>query len=521
MRLTVWRGLAMALAKSILVLSGFALSGFALQGAAAEEVAAYRAVTIPNVGDGPLCADEKAELVSRVASAQADAAENVQIATRHFALIQAAAKDGKLTAGDVDIAARERDTRLEEARKAFAALDKATRVTEKKCASTKEAAVPPSGKTDEKVASGGKAEEQPKVQSSSDATSGQSVVEKNQPPASPAAAAEKSSKPDVSLALAFNVPGVCKPGSTCPMAVELSNNGTKPLPSPFLVAFALGGEASETTNILPDSWTCGQAKESLTCSGAGTAIEPGGKVQLSIDWQIPEHQRRPSATVCARIVWPARAKDGVYRSEQIAAIQFALKKAGFDPGLYDGRLGAKTVDAIRSFRARAGIEGPTELTNDFLTALFGPNGALSGDDDAANDSACKLVSFGNSPVASEAPKASAPVTVVSVPPTPSVEASPPAPEKPKLDPAADEAPKAKQQVTPREPRRRQQAAIPVQPRRPVARRAPAPADEDDDADAVIVYTSPPRGTVSGGTRPVIVNPDGTYRRWGDSTLYRR
>ena len=190
-----------------------------------------------------------------------------------------------------------------------------------------------------------------------------------------------------------------------------------------------------------------------------------------------------------------------------------MQKTGFDPGGYDGRLGTKTVEAIRAFRARAGIAGPTELTGDFLTALFGANGTLSGDDNPANDSACVSANFGTQPVAAVPPSANPPVAVASVPPQPAIEPAPAAPEQPHLTPSAPTPPQRA------EPRKRQQATTPVAPRRPAARRPAPPIDDDDDDDTVVVYTSPPRRATAGG-RPVIIYPDGSYRRWGDPTVLR-
>gem|GEM_PF-2326243 len=462
----------------------------------AQQNDSYRTVARPTLASGPLCAEEKAALVSSAAAAQAAAAENAQIAPRRFADLQTLQKTGKITSKELDNLARERDQRLEEARQAFGALDQATRIAEKPCPAPVENTAPATKS----------AEKTPAAADPAKADAGNT-----------ASAKEPGDKPEVSLALTLTVPAYCKPASTCPMVVELHNRGSRPLASPFLVALALGSEGAQIGNILPDSWSCGQASESLTCSGAGTALAPDARARLSIDWQIAERPRRPSSTVCARIVWPARAKDGVYRSEQIAAIQFALQKAGFDPGGYDGRLGTKTVEAIRAFRSRANIEGPTELTADFLNAVFGSNGTLAGDDNAADDSACTSVSFGTPPLAANpASPPSAPVAVVNAPASPVVEAAPPPPEQPRLSPGPAAAPK---RVAPREPRPRQQAAPQAEPRRQTARRAPVQADDDDDD--VVVYTSPPRRTQPAGQRPVIVYPDGSYRRWGDPTVYRQ
>ena len=462
----------------------------------AQQNDAYRTVAVPPLASGPLCAEEKATLVASAAAAQAAAAENAQIAARRFAELQALQKTGKITSRELDTLARERDQRLDEARQAFGALDQASRIAEKPCPAAVENAAPATKSAETAPAATDSAKNDV-----AHAASTKGPVD----------------KPDVSLALTLSVPAYCKPASTCPMVVELHNRGNRPLASPFLVALALGSEGAQIGNILPDSWSCGQASESLTCSGAGTALAPDARARLSIDWQIAERPRRPSSTVCARIVWPARAKDGVYRSEQIAAIQFALQKAGFDPGGYDGRLGAKTVEAIRAFRARANIEGPTELTSDFLTAVFGGNGTLAGDDNIADDSACTSVSFGAQPLAaSSASQSNAPVAVVNAPASPVVEAVPAPPEQPRLSPGPAAVPK---RVTPREQRPRQQAAPPAEPRRQTARRAPVQADDDDDS--VVVYTSPPRRAQPAGQRPVIVYPDGSYRRWGDPTVYRQ
>lgn len=461
--------------------------------AAETQGPAFRVVTIPALPSAPLCADEKAGLVARLAAAQADAAENAQIAARLFSERQLAAKDGRASAADIAKSVAERDKHLAEARRAFAALDGATRLEEKNC-------TPPAEVVVEKPAA--------PAAVTPTATSDQ---------ATPVEAVKKQ-PPTIALALKLEIPSVCKPGGSCPMAAEITNEGSKPLASPFLVAFALGGDQVQIGNVQPEAWTCGRANESLTCSGAGTALEPGAKTRLMIDWQIPERFRRPTATVCAKLVWPARAKDGVYRSEQIAAIQFALYKAGFDPGGYDGRLGSKTVEAIRAFRSRAGIEGPTELTGDFLNALFGSNGALSGDDKPGNDSACTSVSFGKDVIiASPVPESGAPIAVASAPPSPAIESAPVEPEQPRLAPkVATPAP-----VKKAEPRKRQQqAAIPIEPRRQSARRAPIIIDDDEEEDDVVVYTSPSRrGPVASG-RPIIVYPDGSYRRWGDPNVRR-
>lgn len=496
-----WRCASVVLAA---IIAGLANAG----PASAQNEAGYRTVLIPEPAKGPLCADEKSAIISRAATAQADAAENAKLAVRRYLEVQAYVKSGGAAKADVERAARERDQHLDEARRTFLLLDEATRLEEKNCGGTHAGAVaapsPPAASPPA---------EAPRAPGAQASSSAQTVVEKS--PAAPEAR-DSAGKPPLAAALTLTAPNFCKPSSTCPLVVEITNDGGKPLASPFLIGFSLGGEGSQIGNILPDAWSCGQANESLTCSGAGTAIEPGGRVQMTVDWQIPEKPRRPSATVCARFVWPARAKDGVYRSEQIAAIQFALKKAGFDPGSYDGRLGTKTVEAIRAFRARAGIEGPTELTGDFMTALFGANGALAGDDNPTNDAACTAVSFGTQPITAATPPApGAPVAVVSAPPSPAVETVPEAPETPRLAPAPTAVNPSKQAT----PRRRQQAAIPLEPRRQKTARRAAPTGDEDD-DSVVVYTAPPRRAPGNSARPVIVYPDGTYRRWGEPTLYR-
>jgi peptidoglycan hydrolase-like protein with peptidoglycan-binding domain len=114
---------------------------------------------------------------------------------------------------------------------------------------------------------------------------------------------------------------------------------------------------------------------------------------MTIDWRLPERVRRPNATVCVRLVWPGATNGGVLRAEQVSAVQFALSRAGFDPGAITGRVGPRTLEAIRALRERVGIQGGGQITPDLLANLFGRTGALTGDDDAANDTACATVAF--------------------------------------------------------------------------------------------------------------------------------
>lgn len=421
-------------------------------------------VAIPTIPTGAVCADEKTRLIERAAAANTAAAENAQVASRAVLDRQPNARTSEARA-ELDRLRRERDRRAEEWRRAEAAYDEAVRLDERDCSPPRTAAPA------EPV--------MPAV-----------------PPAAVAAVPVPRSTAPVSLALSIEVPGNCRGGSACPISVAIENRGTTPMASPVLAALSLGFDGGTSNAIAPESWACSRGGEQLTCTSTGVAVQPGERTRFTVDWRLPERLRRPSATVCAAIVWPGAAPGGVYRSEQIAAVQFALTRAGFDTGGVTGRIGPRTMDAIRALRGRAGIQGGTGVSPDLTANLFGANSALTGDDDAQNDRACGTVSFSDD--------AGAPIAAA---------------------PAAPPAPRA--QARPRQegaPAPRPQARAETTPRRQVRRPPPRVVEDDEDDDVtvyttrrppVVVYRRVPRQTTYYyySTRPWGWGPPVIYRPW--------
>jgi hypothetical protein len=318
----------------------------------------------------------------------------------------------------------------------------------------------------------------------------------------------------VSLALTVMAPDRCQAGQACPISVEIVNNGSQEFGSPVLAAVALGFDGGTTQDIAPDTWTCGRAGESLTCASAGLSIPPTEGTRFTVDWQLPARIRRPSASVCARVVWPGRRADAVYRAEQVAAVQYALNRAGFDTGGVSGRLGPRTLEAIGQIRRQGNIPGPNQITPDLLMNLFGANGALTGDDEAGNDTACTTVTFTEAGGAIAAvPPERAPRPDVRPDSAPRSEPTPAPTPEPRGREGDEVTGEVEAAPVPAAPRARETPVRPRQAERPPAERRvvrrPPPQVEEDDDDGVVVYRSPRRGPVEVFPDPRYVRPRGT------------
>lgn len=428
----------------------YAAAALASLGAAQAQTPEFQRVAIPVLPQDAVCAEEKTAIVDRAAVANAGAAQNAQIATRLLAERQAQLRaDGATDSGEIERLRAERDRRLDEWRRAEAAYDASGRLATRDCSAPRAAEIAPP------------------------APAGR--VEAPSPPVAqpaPAGAAPAGS----SLALTLSAPETCRANAVCTLVVEIENRGAEPYPSPLLASVALGFDGGAIASVAPDSWTCGRGGDALTCtSGGGLVVAPGARTRFTVDWRLPERLRRPSASVCAAVVWPGRAPGGVYRAEQVAAVQYALTRGGFDTNGVTGRIGPRTLEAIRQFRQRANIQGTAEITPDLTSALFGDNGARTGDANAADDRACATVRFiddRGAPVASVAP--------TRTPADADAEAAAPAPRA---------APREAARPTVRAER---PDAAEVRPqreaRRPVRRPPPRVVEEDDD-ETVTVYTT--------------------------------
>lgn len=483
----------MAFASRLLASVAAAALAAAVVPAAAQE---FRTVAIPALPQGAVCADDKTQMIERAAAANAAAAENVQTASRLLAERQAAL--GRRAESDprIDELRAERDRRTDEWRRAEAVFDASVRLEERPCQQTAQAAPTPAAPDRiEPLRPAPETLAAPPAASPAPAAPPAAAAPVTPPPAAtatPGAPPSAAGSPPVSLALAIQAPERCRAGQNCAISIEIRNSGGVTIGSPLLASVALGFDGGVTQGITPETWTCGRSGESLSCASGGLTVAPGEATRFTVDWRLPDRLRRPSATVCARIVWAGRRDGSVYRAEQVAAVQYALTRAGFDTGGTSGRIGPRTLEAIGQFRARAGIPGPNQIMPDLLSNLFGANGDLLGDDEAANDTACTSVAFtdqGGGPVAS-APATAEPAA--RAPAAPQVRESAPAETAP--PPAA------------RRPERAQPAP---QPERRTVRRPPVVEDDDDD---VVVYRTPRRG-------PVEVYPEPVYPRSRGTVVY--
>jgi peptidoglycan hydrolase-like protein with peptidoglycan-binding domain len=191
-----------------------------------------------------------------------------------------------------------------------------------------------------------------------------------------------------SLKTGISLPKTCMPGEACPLTLVVENKGNIPVVSPILSAVTLGTSGSVSATTKTTGWACGHADPKLTCASTGIALQPGEKSSFVVDWMPPEVKAKETTKICVNLVWPGRPVDGVYRADQIAAVQFALQRAGFETGGIDGRIRPKTLQAIRLLREVAGIPGPPQITPDLLNNLFGEVGKLSYDADTSDDQAC-------------------------------------------------------------------------------------------------------------------------------------
>lgn len=193
---------------------------------------------------------------------------------------------------------------------------------------------------------------------------------------------------ETSLKAGIELPQTCRANESCAFNFIIENTGKLPVVSPVLSSISLGASAGKSASTKTTGWTCGFADPQLTCATTGIVIQPGERMNMTLDWMTPEVSAIKMAKVCFSLVWPSRTKDGVYRAEQIAAVQYALTRAGFETGGIDGRIRPKTLQAIRLLRDVVNIPGPAQITPDLLENLFGEAGKISHDATPEDDMAC-------------------------------------------------------------------------------------------------------------------------------------
>lgn len=84
----------------------------------------------------------------------------------------------------------------------------------------------------------------------------------------------------------------------------------------------------------------------------------------------PDPQWEPTAGKQAAASQPAPQAQTDPSSEQaVATVQSLLKRLGYDPGPADGKMGARTRDAVRAFQRKAGLPENGEVTTELLQKL--------------------------------------------------------------------------------------------------------------------------------------------------------
>ncbi len=453
-----------------LLLSTTVMAGLFSFGARADE-AVYQPVEILTLPTKAVCAAEKQGLITQVRTAIQKAADNAQLAARQLARVQADPQANDTTRS---AARRERDQRMDAWRSIETALDTAQNLAEKPCPDTAQVSAP----------------------SQTGLNLRDSTAPIAPPPVAMAAPVSAATATAFNLAVSLTAPKSCKPGTICALSVDIHNTSPSAVSGPFLLSLTGMGGGAQFKDISPDLWKCSLGSELASCSSSGLSLQPQTRTQMSVNWQVPEKITTPQLKLCARMVWPARGADGVYRTEQIAAVQHGLAQAGFSVGGVSGRLTPKTLEAIGQMRAKSGIQGTAEITPDLLTSLFGANATLAHDSLTSDDQACAtLVIEGVAREAVAAAPLVAPVT--------------PTAKKPNVAKA------------PQKAKNTQRATNEVKIYRSTNRQRPVYEDYDEE-DEVVIYRSPrarygERGVgnarmVYGPDGPILIYPDGRYRR---------
>lgn len=83
-----------------------------------------------------------------------------------------------------------------------------------------------------------------------------------------------------------------------------------------------------------------------------------------------EHQGKKLAKEAKAKYHEYKHKAGPKTHEEIRHVQAKLKEMGYDLGRIDGKIGARTRDAIRRFQAHHGLPQTGKLSPEMLKALF-------------------------------------------------------------------------------------------------------------------------------------------------------
>ncbi len=217
-------------------------------------------------------------------------------------------------------------------------------------------------------------------------TQGEGALENDspQPPPPPPAPPQVAHGP-FDLAVDKSGPGECLPGERCIFDIDVTNSGRSDYAGPIYLSDSIEGGLSLVV-ASPQAWACIQSGPHILCWQENVTLAPGQSLSLRLDFRVPGDISRRSVNNCVEFGWL-----GLPGREQVRAVQFVLKRRGFNPGVADGVPGRRTAAAIRDAEAALGLPGTGEISDDLLVGLFGQDALATGDADDRNDKKCVAV----------------------------------------------------------------------------------------------------------------------------------
>jgi len=197
---------------------------------------------------------------------------------------------------------------------------------------------------------------------------------------------------DADLSIEKKLKGPCYRGGTCRYDIVITNNG----PGNYSGVLSF----TDTPTLRPGWITipsgngaCARDRggASFTCTSNPVTLLPGHHWTTRLAIKLPRTNKR-GVKNCAEVrdldaVGPLDRDSGL-----VAAVQTALKRAGFNPGPADGQLGRKTRDALRQFQTSNGLGSESPGSKKVLDALLHINGRQA-DPNPQNNVSCVRTDF--------------------------------------------------------------------------------------------------------------------------------
>ena len=175
---------------------------------------------------------------------------------------------------------------------------------------------------------------------------------------------------DADLSIEKKLKGPCYRGGTCRYDIVITNNG------PGNYSGVLGFTDTPTLRpgwitIPSGNGACARDRggASFTCTSNPVTLLPGHHWTTRLAIKFPRTNKR-GVKNCAEVRDLDTSSPLDSNSGLVAAVQTALKRAGFNPGPADGQLGRKTRDALRQFQTSNGLGSDSPTSKKVLDALL-------------------------------------------------------------------------------------------------------------------------------------------------------